>query len=71
MGDKVGYTLFSMAIAISLPRKLAFKAIPPAFLDVDTVKSLSKKPRDSLLAACYLISTTFFLMTILISLFLE
>lgn len=42
IGDKFGYTLRSMALALIRPRQYAYRLLPVAFLDVGMVKEFLK-----------------------------
>ena len=61
VADKIGYTLHSMALALILPRRYAYKMVPAAFLDVDMVKEFSENPKDKVLAYTYFTFTSLFL----------
>ena len=70
--DRVGYTLLSMALAISLHKKIAKRCVPSAFLDVDIVKEYAIYPKDKYLSFLYIVSTSFFCIYLIIhSIFVE
>lgn len=64
--DKVGYSLFSIAIAVTLPTKIAQKFILREILDVNTAKKFAINPRDKILGLIFLLMTAVFFITVLI-----
>lgn len=64
--DKVGYTLFAIALAVTLPAKLAQRFILPGELDAELAKKMATNPRDKLLGLFLLLTTVGFFALILI-----
>ena len=64
--DKVGYTLFAIALAVTLPSALAQRFILPGELDAKLANRLAKKPRDKYLGL-FLAASTFSFFAILVA----
>ena len=69
--DKVGYSLFSIAIALILPTKIAQRFILPEILDVKYAKKFASNPRDKILGLFLLLMTTAFFITVIIDTFIK
>ena len=63
--DKVGYTLFDIALAIILPLRLAKKIIPKWIANPESINKLKPTTMDKVLSYCFLISSILFLMATL------